>query len=64
MSPFRKINEYEFVVDLKGKRKIVQQSAHNQNEAEKRIASALKGAKVIKRKRVLHYPHFEGGRKI
>lgn len=60
----RKIYEYEFWIEHKGKLKTVQQSAFDSNDAKRRIKDKLPDCKIGKLKKKFQYPHMEGGKKI
>lgn len=60
----RKIYEYEFDIEHKGKKKTIQQSAFDLGEAKRRIKDKLPDCKIGKLKRKFQYPHLEGGKKI
>jgi hypothetical protein len=60
----KKISEYEFKAEKKGKKIVVQQSGFNQADAKKRIKSKDPDMKVGKQTRRLQYPHLEGGKKV
>lgn len=60
----RKIYEYEFDVEHKGKKQVVQQSAFGVPDAKMRIKSKLPDAKIGKMRKRFTYPHMEGGKKV
>lgn len=60
----KKIYEYEYSVEHKGRKITVQQSAFDSDDAKKRIKEKLPDCKIGKLKKKFQYPHMEGGKKI